>query len=343
MAGPESIPFQQVVEALLNPDTPLHPRFLFRLSDLEPSELAVLEKAWPGVPVWRRQALLEDIEELGEKDYVLSFEAIGRFALRDSDPIVRKFAVRTLWEYESDDLIPIYLDMVETDDDTEVRAAVATALGKYIYLGEIEELSVKKLRMVEEKLLELATSADKTLVRRRALEALGFSSRDEVPPLIEQAYNSRHVDWLVSALFAMGRSANQRWNGMVLAKLESDDPEVRMEAVRAAGELEAQEAVPRLIELLEDVDEDVRLAAIWSLSQIGGEGVRELLEEQYDEAEDEDEAQLIESALDNLDFTEDVQLFSLMDVSESQDLLEDDYADVDDEEDSDATTKGNGI
>jgi HEAT repeat protein len=94
---------------------------------------------------------------------------------------------------------------------------------------------------------------------------------------------------------------------------------VRAEAVRAAGELEISEAVPNLLELLDDSNEAVRSAAIWSLSQIGGEGVRERLEQLQEETEDEEEADFIESALDNLAFTEEFQLYSLFDLPSTVD------------------------
>jgi HEAT repeat protein len=331
MSATDRITIKQLLDALLDVDKPLHPRYLYRLSDLGEDDLAAIKQTWPKVPAWRRQAVMEDIEDIGSNDYVLSFEAFARYGLLDSEPRVRELAVRTLWEYELPDLVPTFIHIMVTDPDAEVRAVAATALGQYIYLGEIEELPASKLRKIEDELLQVTTGRDIPLVRRRALEALGYSSRDEVPTLIESAFNSGSNEWLTSALFAMGRSANKAWNPSVISKLNSDAPDVLVEAVRAAGELEIKQTVPRLMELLEVEDEDVRWAAIWSLSQIGGEGVRQRLEDLYEQTDDDDEADFIDSALDNLDFTEDIPLFDLMDVSEEDedddlylDMLEDD-------------------
>ncbi len=55
-------------------------------------------------------------------------------------------------------------------------------------------------------------------------------------------------------------------------------------------------------------DDEVRMAVIWALSKIGGEDVRETLEQLMEETDDEDEAELIEEAIDNLFFTERVRL-----------------------------------
>lgn len=157
------------------------------------------------------------------------------------------------------------------------------------------------------------------LVRRRALESLGFSSREEVPALIETAYNHTEYDWVVSAIFAIGRSCDKRWQESVLKMLDHVLPAVRKEAVRAAGEIEISDAADRLIELLDDDNEDVRLASAWSLSQIGGEGVQEALDMMLHETEDTEQADFIESAIDNLIFNQSVQFYGIMDYPRGED------------------------
>jgi HEAT repeat protein len=319
MQLPAEIPFSKVLDALQDVETPLNPRYLYRLSDLEAAELEQLQIAWPKIPAWRRVALLEDIEELNESDMLLSFESLGRFALQDKEAKVRLLAVRILWEFEETSLIPVFSRLMTTDSDSEVRAAAASALGRFVYVGELEEIPQRTLKGIEEALLAAATGSDAPEVRRCALESLGYSSRDEVTPLIEKAFASDDKHWKASALFAMGRSANQQWAPTVLAMLQSNLPLLRSEAARAAGELEIAEAVPQLFELLDDPDDNTRQASIWSLSQIGGEGVRETLESLYDESDNEQELELLESALDNLTFNEGLQLIPMFDFPEAED------------------------
>jgi len=337
MTTPDEIPFQQLLDALLDIDTPLSSRYFYRLSDLDENEIEQLSLVWKKLPARRRQALMEDIETIGETDYLLSFESLARLAIQDSDPAVRLPAVHTLWDYEDHHLIPVYLDMMEKDEDSQVRAAAATALGKYVFLGEIDELPLETLQNMEDHLLAVTNGEDDDLVRRRALESLGYSGREEVAPLVEAAYASNEKDWVVSALFAMGRSAHEGWKALVLEKLESNQPAVRAEAVRAAGELELSDAVSTLIELLDDPSDDVREACIWSLSQIGGEGVRETLENLYEETEDEEEAEYIDTALDNLAFTEETELFALFDFPDDEfgldEVIDDELFDLTEDED----------
>jgi len=309
-------PIKMLLEVLLDAEKNLPAGYLYRLSDLNQVDLDELQATWPQIPTWRRIAVMEDVEEIGESDYTLSFEALARFCLGDSEPRVRELSVQTLWDYELPDLIPTFLSMLESDQNAEARAAAATALGKYIYLGEIGDLPPPTLKDIEDKLIEVTNGKDSGMVRRRALEALGFSSREEVKDLILWAYFSGNTDWLTSALFAMGRSANKSWKNLVLEMLSNDNPEIIAEAIHATGELELLEAASTLLEFLDAEDREVRMAAIWALSQTGGEGVQEALETLYEETEDIEEVELLEAALDSLAFTEDMELFALMDFSE---------------------------
>jgi HEAT repeat protein len=318
MPTPAEIPTQELLDALLDASTVLHPRYLYRLSDLTPEDTALLENIWPRVTLRRRRAIMEDLEQFSDADTLLYFDGVGCIALKDGDPQVRELAVQILRTYEAPDLIPTFLSVMETDSSSSVRAAAASALGSFVYLGEIDELPEKTLHHIEDRLLHVTSGADDKLVRRRALEALGFSSREEVPPLIEKAYAAKDKDWPITALFAMGRSADTYWAPQVLSKLDDQRADVRMEAATAAGELERSSATEPLRKLLDDDDGDVRAAAIWSLSQTGGEGIAEILEELLDETDDEEEAELLENALDNLAFTDDMRALVLLDISEEE-------------------------
>ncbi|HWQ83667.1 MAG TPA: HEAT repeat domain-containing protein [Anaerolineales bacterium] len=326
---PADIPFQQVLDAYLDSETPFPPRFLNRLSDLSHADLEALNKVWQEAPSWRRQAIMEDIESLGEADTLLSFEALAQHALQDDEASVRVPAVRVLSEFENPAHASRFMALLESDPDTEVRAAAASALGYYVYLGELDELDPLKKAEIETCLLKYFHGNHADLIRRRALEALGYSSLEEVQPLIQQAYASENRDWKASALYAMGRSASEIWLPQVLESLESILPQIRAEAARAAGEIDAHVAVERLIELLDDPDEDVMTAAIWSLSQLGGEGVGDALAKVFKRTDDDELAEWIDSAMENLAFTEGVQAFEMLDLAEDE--LDDDD-DEDDEE-----------
>lgn len=316
MKNPAKITLPQLKQALLDVNTPLAAAYLYRLSDLSEQDLAEIKSFWHEIPVWRKQALMEDIEEMSENDPLLSYENLSLFALSDADARVRELAIRSLAYYEEPAFLTTLLDILKNDQSSAVRAASAFALGKFVFLGEIEELAAERLREVEDRLIETFTGNDTLLVRRSALEALGFSSRPEVEAFVREAYYSNNRDLIASSLVAMGRSVDSEYTPLVEAMLDHEDAVIRYEAARAAGELEAVSCRQRLLELVDDPDLDVRLAAIWSLSQIGGEGVMDRLLDLFDTTEDDEVLDVLEDALDNLAFTEGDGFLGLLDVEQ---------------------------
>ena len=93
------------------------------------------------------------------------------------------------------------------------------------------------------------------------------------------------------------------------------EDKVREEAIRAAGELELSHTRETLIDILEnDESDDILAATIWSLSQIGGEGVRGAITKLALNIQDEELLEFIEEALENLDFTEELSRFDLFEL-----------------------------
>jgi HEAT repeat protein len=87
--------------------------------------------------------------------------------------------------------------------------------------------------------------------------------------------------------------------------------------------LELRPAVPLLLDILEDENDlEIRHEIIWALSRIGGEGVRARLEELLETEDDDEEEDFLEEAIDTLAFTEDMNGFSLLDVNEDVDFIE---------------------
>jgi HEAT repeat protein len=326
-----AISIDELVTALQDVSTPLPARYLYRLSDLEGSDLVRIKTVFPDLPVWRRKALMEDVEELGDSDDLLSFETLARLGIQDEDTEVRLPAVRILWAFDSPGLANIFLAILENDTNAGVRGAAAEGLGQFVYAGAVDELPQKLAAKIEAGLLSAYQSDSAILVKRKALMSLGYSENPKIPPLILKAYASNDREWVVSALAAMGHSADAQWSPKILASLGHSHPQIRAEAARAAGEVELNKAVPRLLELLEDDDDfDTRQAVIWSLAQIGGEGVRDSLETALENTTDDEEHDYIEEALDLLSFTEESTLFPVLDLDEDDDL--DEYSNDDPEE-----------
>lgn len=325
----EPISFQKVLDTLLADSRDFPRRYLQEFSDIGTLELKTLLDVWPQVDLSRKLTLLEDLDALAENDTLVSFDDFASALLTDPDPQVRSRAIRLLDESEDVKLVPSFLDMLRNDPDTHVRVEAANALNLFVDLGELEEISESIYRQVEDALLTSITSEDDVRVRRTALESLGYSSRPEVATLIESSFRRDEPHWQVSALTAMGRSADERWADEVTRALVNENDNIRRAAVQAAGELALKSTRPLLLRMLgEEEDSTVLSAIIWSLSQIGGEDVRTYLENLLDLSEDEEQIAYLEEALDNLAFTEDLDRFDLLAFDPDDDLSEPEEDDV---------------
>jgi len=294
-------------------------------------------ETWPRVKPTRKLLLLDGLLSLLDSDTLVSFEDLARALLDDNDAEVRARAVRLLAESDDPKLVGSLVEILRNDPDLTPRLEAANLLGEFVLLGELEELPEDVHEKAEDALLAVLNSNEHASLRRHALEALGFSSRIEVETLIRSAFNRSEPVWVASALTAMGRSNDSQYGDEVTSMLLNDDPRIRLAAVQAAGELSVESARPIMLTMLlegEEDDDDVIAAAIWSLSQIGGEDVRAFLVDMLEKTEDEDITGYIEDALENLDFTEELERFELLNLDEDDlepdDILEED--EIDDEE-----------
>ena len=334
---------QNLINALMDLDHQFPSKFLYQFSDLSDNEQKKLAGCWNNVPLQRRQTFLQDLVSLAENDPVLMYEDVARIALDDEDADVCVSAIDLLFDSEDRHLIPVYLRLLADPTRSEaVRAAVANALGPYVYMGEVEKIKPELLHKIEETLLRAYHEEDSDLVKRRALEALGYSSREEIPGMLRKAAAMRDDLWLESAMFAMGRSADEQWESSVLENLEHENLAVRIQAVHAAGELAIKKARRNLLRAIDTVDDDdLRHEIIWALAQIGGEGVERKLDALLASAEDDEEVAFLEEAMELLNFTEggdDMELISVpWDQTEVEEEEEDDEDAEFDEDDDEAS------
>lgn len=133
-------------------------------------------------------------------------------------------------------------------------------------------------------------------VRRRVLEAAVRATQEWHSEAVRRAFAEDDIDWTVTALFCAGNI--DAFQEEVLKALESDDDDILFEAVRAAGNLELQEAWPRVAQILESpsCDKELLLAALEAAPSVGQEVSMELIA-QYLDHEDEEIADAAQEAL----------------------------------------------
>jgi hypothetical protein len=270
--------FSEYLRDLRDPASHLSAAGLRHLHELTSNEVETLRSAWPEIDPERRRQVVCQLVELAEDNVELDFDAVFFTALDDEEAAVRTAAVRGLWEYEGRDLIGRLLRLMEKDEEPEVRAEAALALGRFVLKFELGNLRQQHFQRVEQGLRRaLEDDLEEDEVRARALEAIGACGRPWVRQAILQAYESEAPRLKVSAVHAMGRSCEPRWLPLLIEELSSEDPEMRYEAATALGSLADGRAVSHLAPLLYDPDPEVKQATIAALGQIGGSDAKSLL------------------------------------------------------------------
>ncbi|MEA3342509.1 MAG: HEAT repeat domain-containing protein, partial [Chloroflexota bacterium] len=199
-------------------------------------------------------------------------------------------------------LVPLLATLLREDEVAAVREAAATSLGRFVLLGELGKIRPDPFITAHDVLLAACQDARECLdVQRRALESLAYVGNETVTDMIREAYGSPEEKVQVSAVFAMGRSADVCWARQVQQELCSPNPAMRYEAARACGELQLNDAERELEELADGADPEVQEAALWALGQIGGQRAQKVLEH-YCDVEDEALRSAAQAALDELMF-----------------------------------------
>lgn len=270
---------------------------LYLLSDLAGQRLADFCAAFDAYPLHQQRRLVQALVQLAEESFQVNFDAIFRQCLASHDDQIRAAAIDGLWENQDIGLTGPLVTMLRSDPSAQVRASAATALGRYVLAGELEQLDPPiQARLTAELLTSIHLKGEGLEVRRRALESVAYSCTPEVLAALETAYYHEDEQMRSSAIVGMGRTCDRRWMKIVLDELESSSPAMRYEATLASGNLALREAVPMLTRLLDDADPQVRDAAIWSLGQVGGDQAKQALLVALDDA-DEDTAVALEEAL----------------------------------------------
>ena len=326
-------PFVDVLLELFEAE-PLPIPKLYRLSDMQPDEMALFDTGWTAVPDERRQVIVRHLADIVEDNFIVDFTAVFIRGFNDHVAEVRMASLDGLWDTSDLKLIPPITNLLNNDPDERVQAAAAGALGHFVLMAEWGQLPERILPGLINSLLgryDNEKTADS--VRRVVLEALGPAGHPQVNQIIEEAYESRDQGMQVSAVFAMGATADRRWSATVMSELESPYEEMRAEAARAAGAIGNSDFVERLAELAYDEDVAVRLAAITSLGQIGGDEVQRILTEMLEDPEieaDDEILQTVEEAMEEAAMM--AGEFDFVDFDFDED---DDEADDDDELDFD--------
>jgi len=296
--------FPSVLSALFGGDeVPVH--LVFRLSDMSKANFELFQREWLEVSEERRAALVRHMADIAEENYLVDFTPVFAHLFDDTYPTVRIAALDGLWDTTEARLVQPIIGLLQGDRDVHVRAAAARALAHYVLLAEWGQIRPGVAAPIVDALLAQYDRPNAPQeVKRAALEAVSASNHPRIPDLILNAYDDGPEDLQLSALFAMGLTADNRWLPILDDEMQSPSADFRAEAARAAGSLGSADSIDALEGLLTDKDLEVAIAAVYALGQIGGDRVTELLTRLADDPDYEELYDAIDEALEEMDFLE---------------------------------------
>ncbi len=311
----DQVPFREALEALRGASLP-SAKTLLAFTDLEGEQLAQWIAVWQGLPDERRATLIEHLIEVSEDDIQANFDALFRHALGDRLERVRLSAIEGLSRESHPSAMETLIDLLQHDPSLTVRAAAAESLGRFVLAAEAQQLPKDKGMLVFRALIStLRRTPTDSILYRRTLESLAFTSHPEVDYHIRTAYHSDDDLLLVSALVAMGRSSNPEYRPLVRAELHNISPLARRTAAIAAGELEDEEALPDLLKLLDDPNDEVQIATLTALAQINHPDARQAIA-RATRSNNPTISQHAESALQEWDFWHKEVEFPMLDIAD---------------------------
>ncbi|MEX2426301.1 MAG: HEAT repeat domain-containing protein [Thermomicrobiaceae bacterium] len=246
------------------------PARVAEISDPSREQIQDMRNSWNTLPVETRRELLREMRRQSEENLALEFTRYFRLAMGDKDDEVRAIGIRALWEDDTPSFLDNLAALAEIEESPAVQEAIALSLGTFSYMVELDELDPEPAAKTQRALFHLIENGGNWMVRRRALESAAYMSRNQrVRTEIQRAYESDFEQECAGALVAMGRNLNPDWFPIILQELTNEDPDIRCEAARAAGEFGDPVAIDQLSKMIDDEDEEVREVSVRSIGQIG--------------------------------------------------------------------------
>ncbi len=284
---------------------PLKHAALVRLSSLTGEEFGDFRTEWISFTETRRFQIIEKLVDLVEDNIEVDCSILFRMGLADTSDSVREYAVKGLWETDDRVIIRPLINMIKKDPSSKVRIATATLLLKFSELAQQGKLLSRDEERIRNVLLEIVGDEEEEIdVRRRAIEALGCFSSEEIEGILQEAYDSDSLRMKQSAIYAMGRSSDDRWLPFLISDMKDEDASIRYEAVNACGYLGDENLVPSIIDMTEDEDVQVQVAAVQALGNIGGSLAKQALMRTLNTG-DQSLEEAAEEALSTIDFDDD--------------------------------------
>lgn len=214
--------------------------------------------------------------------------------LSNPDRTLRSEAIFALDAYPAADLVTIFMDALQTEEDFFVREDIIWSLAR---LGKrVVNPLIGLLKSPKAELRQHAAHALGKIADSAALEPLVETMlQDENPAVVARVIGSlgqlRNPEAVPALIILLGHEDPEVKSALLrvlalfgdaalpglLASLQDDNPRIREQAADGLGLIAHESAIPALTEALQDREWEVRFAAATALSYISDEALREIL------------------------------------------------------------------
>lgn len=279
---------------------------LRELSGLEDTQARSIVATWNE---WETHDVLETViklREVADTDRSLEFDALFRAATTFPTLEVRLECVRALSNGGNVNIANSLIDVLEQDEATQLRAAAALSLSGFSDPSQSRNVPDSALKRIAYALLN-ATQVDDADVRGKALRTLAAMQHEETPDIIDTMFDEA-IDnpvLMSDVLLAMGESGDRSWLPTIEDGFYSNNPNVRIAAVLAFGNIAGDDDIHSLSEPFDDHILEVQIATIQALERVGTPQAREMLSLAVSNSEPEVQ-QRAQTALDTLKAEDDL-------------------------------------
>ncbi|GEM_PF-1421999 len=298
--------FSEGLETLKNSQRELTYKEVQAFSDLETDRLDQFVKVWNYLSDKRKAMLTELMFIESYNNTMVDFSAVALLALNERDPFVRRISLKLLSENRKRTFLEKAILLSRSDPDLTVRLEAISVLG--FFLTDMEK-SARHREKANAALhaLEMLQDVDDPAIQMQVMEALAYIDQPGILPKIRACLASSDDFAICAGLRAVQNSLNDQWSEDVLDLLDHTNPDIQLEAVKAAGLLQLKKARPIIFRMLatefDSVDNEMLEALIIAASQFGGEQAKEMIEELEEVFEDEEDmTDLFDEAKSNLEF-----------------------------------------
>ncbi|MCL2792633.1 MAG: HEAT repeat domain-containing protein [Spirochaetaceae bacterium] len=221
-----------------------------------------------------RSVIVASIRYIAEINAVEEYYEIFLELLDDRQREIRLESVKALTATGNRKFSKPLMQMYDIEDETSVRLQILLDLGK------LEDPDTAEF------LKEIAFDRDQERIYRQyAIHSLGYLRDEEIFNDLVAAFKEDDPFIRTHALAAVAKYDKKEANTIIFEGMRDENWRIRRQAVVAAGERKSEEFVQILIFRSErDPVEDVRVASLTALAEIGGEEafdfIRRVAEEQ---------------------------------------------------------------